>query len=51
MNYKQKTFRVQIHEGYSFSVTLAENLNIADIKNFADTDALEITGSVKMSRE
>ena len=51
INYKQKTFRVEIHEGYSFSVSLAEGLELSDIASYVDTDALEITGNVKMSRD
>ena len=51
INYKQKTFRVQIHEGYSFNVSLSENIDITAISSYADTDALELTWSIKMNKQ
>lgn len=51
INYKQKTFRVQIHEGYSFNVSLLENIEITSISRYADTEAIELSWSIKMSKE
>lgn len=51
MNFKKKTFRVQLWNGHSFNVSITTNLDFSKIAPYANTSSLELIWSIKMDRD